>query len=205
MDPGVDTAVVVLAGGEGRRIGGGKPQRRLGGRSLIERALGFAGELSPHVALSVRVAGQGAGAVPELIDDPQLEGPLAGIGAALRFAEGRGLDQVLTLPCDSPFLPADLLVRLGAALAPGKGAAIPSSGGRLHPICGLWRREVMARLADYAGSGRRSLHGFAEFVGCAVVEWSVQPVDPFFNVNSEEDLRRAERMLRLSPPLDGEG
>ena len=70
-------AAVVLAGGEGRRISGGKPHRRLGGRTLLERALERARALSPDVALAVREPGQAGGAEVEVLTDaPGIEGPL---------------------------------------------------------------------------------------------------------------------------------
>lgn len=185
-------AVLVLAGGEGSRIGGKKPFRTLAGRTLLERAIETARSWSGEVAIAVRHPGQvGAQDVPVLCDPPGLEGPLAGLASALRL----GKETVLTIPCDAPFLPDDLAERLAAAL-PGHGAALASSGGQVHPVCGLWRRDALAQVPGYAASGRRSLIGFAERVGSVRVEWSSQPVDPFFNINGPQDLATAERLVR---------
>lgn len=182
-------AVVILAGGEGRRMGGGKPQRRLGGRTLIEYAVERARSWSTEVAIALRTPDQVGGPdLPLLIDPPGLEGPLGGLASALGF--GRGT--VLTIPCDAPFLPDDLPDRLAAAL-PGHAAALAASGGRVHPVCGLWRTEALAQLPAYAASGRRSLIGFAEAIGFAAVEW---PRCHFFNINSPEELAEAEARLR---------
>lgn len=181
-------AVVILAGGEGRRIGGRKPLRRLGGRTLLERAIERARGLGDEVAVAVRVATQvGDPGVAMLVDPPGLEGPLGGLASALRL-EG---ETVLTIPCDSPFLPDDLAERLTAAL-PGHAAALAASGGRVHPVCGLWRTDALAQVRGYAASGRRSLIGFAETIGYAQVEWAE---GIFFNVNSLEDLAEAEARL----------
>ena len=192
----METAIVILAGGEGRRIGGGKPERLLGGRSLIDRALDFAHGLAPLVAISVREPDQlsdyGAG---RILDLPTIEGPLAGVGAALEFAADSEVDALLSLPCDAPFLPIDLLARLSQALRADALAAVPRSGGRLHPASALWRIEALNLLPSYLESGGSSLTGFADHVGCAAIEWSVEPFDPFFNINSEEDLARAEELL----------
>ncbi|HJQ18682.1 MAG TPA: molybdenum cofactor guanylyltransferase, partial [Allosphingosinicella sp.] len=178
-------AVVILAGGEGLRIGGGKPLRRLGGRRLIDHALDLAGRLSPHVAVSVRAGARLPDVAAAQIEDEQADwGPLAGLDVALRHARALEQDRLLTLPCDSPFLPADLLVRLDAALSASLGASIASSGGRLHPVCALWHAEAHGLLADYVATGRRSLLGFAERPGYAAVEWPVGAVDPFFNINT---------------------
>ena len=190
-------AVVILAGGEGLRIGGGKPLRRLGGRRLIDHALDLAGRLSPHVAVSVRAGARLPDVAAAQIEDEQADwGPLAGLDVALRHARALEQDRLLTLPCDSPFLPADLLVRLDAALSASLGASIASSGGRLHPVCALWHAEAHGLLADYVATGRRSLLGFAERPGYAAVEWPVGAVDPFFNINTQQDLARAEELIR---------
>lgn len=188
-------AVVILAGGEGTRIGGDKPQRLLGGKRLIDRAEVFARRWSDTLAVAVRDAGQvGPTSLSCIFDDPGIEGPLAGLAAALRFAEGVECDAVLTIPADSPFLPDDLGRRLEEKIG-GASAAIASSGGHLHPVCGLWRVSAHAELADYLASGRRALRGFAEAIGFRAIEWPDEPTDPFFNINSAQDLADAERRL----------
>ncbi|WP_374516295.1 molybdenum cofactor guanylyltransferase [Brevundimonas sp.] len=190
-----EIAAVVLAGGEGRRIGGSKPQRMLAGRNLLERAAGQASAFSDLTAVAVRDLAQTE--APDgltLIEDAPWEGPLGGLAAALAFARSRRRAAALTLPCDMPLVPADLASRLAAA--PGEhGATLAASGGRLHPVCGLWRVEALDALSAYAGGGQRSLKGFAATVGFATVEWPAEPVDPFFNVNTAEDLARAETLL----------
>jgi molybdopterin-guanine dinucleotide biosynthesis protein A len=169
--------IVILAGGEGRRIGGGKPGRLLGGQSLIDRALARARTWSD----AVLVAGR------DLRDTPGVEGPLGGVAAA--FALG---GDVLTIPCDMPFLPDDMPARLVS----GKAATLAASGGHLHPVCALWKAEAAAGLPAYLATGRRSLRGFAEAVGYEAVTWAADPVDPFFNINDEADLAQAEALLR---------
>lgn len=188
-------AVVILAGGEGRRLGGGKPLRMLGGKTLLDRAICRASTWSDHLAVAVRDPGQLRGCEVVMIEDSvDIEGPMGGLCAALRFARGKRLDAVLTIACDMPFLPADLPCRLGEAIQ-GKRAAIAASEGRLHPVCGLWRVECLDRIAGYLASGQRSLGGFAAAVGRVTVSWEALPQDPFFNINSLEDLAAAERML----------
>ena len=189
-------AVVILAGGEGRRIGGDKPIRRLGTQSLIERALAYAQRLSAVVALAVREPDQLADApVERILDMPGIAGPLAGLGSGLQFTAQLELPMLLTLPCDTPFLPADLLLRLSDALSVDALASVPASGGQLHPACALWRVEALDRLHAYLETGRASLSGFAEQAGFVEIDWPADPFDPFFNINSAEDLARAEELL----------
>ena len=190
-------AVVILAGGKGRRMGGNKALRLLAGTCLIEYALDIAQRWSPRVALSVKGATVTFDrfGVPQLADQEE-SGPIAGIAAALSFARTEGVNHVLTIPCDTPFLPLDLHDRLSDALSRSGRAAIASSGGRLHPSCALWDADTSLALPDFLASGRGSLRGFAETVCASVVEWPIEPHDPFFNINSEADLAVAEAMIR---------
>lgn len=184
----MNVAILILAGGEGRRIGGDKPLRLLAGRTLLERAIDRARDWSDEVAVAARSATQvGEPGVPILIDPPGLEGPIGGLASALRL----GRETVLTIPCDMPFLPDDLPLRLAAALS-NHQAALAASGGHVHPVCGLWRMDALARVRGYAMSGRRSLIGFAEVIGYAAVNW---PDGPFFNVNRPGELAWAEARI----------
>ncbi len=188
--------VAILAGGAGRRIGGDKPRRLLGGARLLDRALESAHGTAAPCILVARTPEQVEGfAGTVVLDAPGIEGPLAGLLSALAWAADTGADRVLTLPCDMPFLPFDLHQRLEQALAPNLGAAIAASDGRLHPVCALWRTSAVPTLVRRAGEGRLSLRGLSEAVGCAVVEWSVERGDPFININTAEDLAAAEAVL----------
>lgn len=192
--------VVVLAGGQGSRIGGGKPLRRLGGERLIDRAIRLASRWSGDVRVAAGTA-QGLDdlPVPLLEDEPGMPGPLGGLAAALGHARDRGCDRVLTIPCDTPFLPADLLARLDLAI--GEAAvALAAGGGRLHPACALWHSSAGDALPAYVATGRRSLQGFADHAGFAAVEWPIDRLDPFFNVNDEAQLREAEALLNRTEP-----
>ena len=193
----MNVAAVILAGGQGSRMGGNKPLRKLGTKRLIDWAVDYAAGISSRRAIVVRDAKQVAGVVlPIVHDNPSIEGPLAGLVAALRFARDAGAAAVVSIPVDMPFLPSDLAKRLQESRGECR-AAIASSGGHLHPVCGLWATDALGVLAEYLSSGKRSLIGFAEAAGYVAVDWSINPIDPFFNINSDEDLARAECMLPL--------
>jgi molybdopterin-guanine dinucleotide biosynthesis protein A len=188
-----DIAVVILAGGEGSRLGGAKPLRPFAGERLIDRALQPAAGWSDLVAVAVRDPAQVEPVdVPMIADVPDIEGPLGGLAAALHFGANGGREFVLTIPTDMPFLPNDLLDRLDLAIS-DLGCVLASSGGHVHPVCGLWRTSALDRLDEYLANGRRSLKGFAQMIGCGEVEWSIDPLDPFFNINTADELTRAER------------
>lgn len=182
--------VVILAGGEGRRMGGGKPLRPLGTTTLLGQALSLARTYSHDVAVAVREGAQvgGAADVPLLLDDPAIEGPLAGLASALRFGARLRADCVLTLPCDSPRLPRDLAARLQGALGADVQVAMGRSAGRLHPVCALWRVESLQALPAYLATGRRSLRDFAAAVGMTAVDWPCAGLDPFANANTPSEL-----------------
>lgn len=194
-----DLLVVVLAGGEGRRMGGGKPLHLFRGRSLLAHALDRAFSWSPRVAVSVRSPDQvGPIATPVLLDDPDIDGPLAGLSAALTFAGQERASRLLTLPCDMPLLPDDLARRLDETLVPDVGAALAFCAGRLHPVCAVWDVAVRAELPAYLATGRSSLRGFAETVGMAKAVWNEEFASAFENINTPTELARLAGQASLS-------
>lgn len=190
-----DLMVAVLAGGEGRRMGGVKALRPFRGAPLVAQALARARGWSDQVVVAVRDADQLAGAVeaPLAFDRADVPGPLAGLAAALAHARDAGAGLLLTLPCDMPRLPADLPERLAAALTPDAGAALPRIDGELQPVCGLWRVTALERLPAYLASGQSSLKGFAAACGLAAVDFGPEAAAAFANANTPEDLARLER------------
>jgi molybdopterin-guanine dinucleotide biosynthesis protein A len=183
-------------------MGGGKPLCKLGGERLIDRALRHARGWSELVAISVRSHGQLPGIdVPLLLDAEGVSGPLGGLFSALRFGERSGCDFVQTIPADMPFVPNDLPERLLRSLGGGE-CAVPLREGDRHQDCALWRTSAVYRVDAYLATERRSLIGFAEFVGFTAVEWSAGALDPFFNVNTADDLARAEQLRSEVEDLD---
>lgn len=195
-------AVLVLAGGEGKRMGGGKPQRQLAGRTLLDFALDRARQSGAPIAIGARFTGQLA--MPNDVvcvpDDAAIDGPLASLSAGLTWAAAVRAQHLLTLPCDAPFLPDDLGQKLQRR-ADGKRPVLPMSRGQVHPACGLWPVCMGAQLPAYLATGRRSLLGFADHVGYQTEDWGSPERDPFFNVNTPEDLRTAGQWL-VQPHLE---
>ena len=193
--------LVIAAGGQGRRMGGRKEQRRLGGASLLERALCYATVTSDDVGVAMPT-GVFADLPPgvQRLNDPvttdsgEGEGPIGALAAAMDFAVTQGPERVAMIGCDMPFLPGDLLDRLGATLDAGRGAALAISGGRLHPLAAMWR-VMPDELSQYRATGSRAMMGFAEQVGYTTVEWDIASIDPFFNINTPDDLAEAEQKM----------
>jgi molybdenum cofactor guanylyltransferase len=197
------TLGLVLDGGLARRLGGGdKGLFPLAGRPMIAHAID---RLRPQcAALAISANGDPMRfadfALPVLPDDPPgLVGPLAGVLAGLEFCVRHAppLALVASLPADTPFAPFDLVARLRAARrASGAMIAVAASGGRTHHIVALWPVSLAADLRRaLIEEGLRKVEDFAARYPLALAEWPGDPVDPFLNVNSPEDLARAEAFL----------
>lgn len=192
---------LILAGGLARRMGGGdKPLREVAGRPLLSRVIE---RLAPQTAaLALNANGDPARfdgfGLPVVADGvPDFPGPLAGVLAGMEFAASRGLLHVLTAAGDTPFLPADLGARLGAALSPDTPVALAAGpDGARHPTFGLWPAALAPELRAALGAGARKVSDWADRQGAAAVRFDDRPFDPFFNVNRPEDIEAAERIAR---------
>jgi molybdenum cofactor guanylyltransferase len=142
-DAVVTIPVVILAGGLGARIGGNKASRILAGKSLLARSLEKAGAYSPQFAISINKLN--ALDLPDgtvlLLDDTDNNGPISGLSSALRYAAEQGATYVLVMPCDTPFLPLDLMDRLYASIGEAN-AAVACCNERVHAACSLWRVDA---------------------------------------------------------------
>jgi len=121
---------------------------------------------------------------------PGQPGPLAGILAAMDWAAAHGAARVVTVPCDTPFLPADLVARLSAA-APVGAAIAATAGGDVHPVVGLWPVSLAPALRARLATGDRRVGAFAAAVGAVTVAFPPGPPDPFLNLNTPDDLAQA--------------
>lgn len=122
-------------------------------------------------------------------------GPLAGILTALEWSAVHrpDIDWVVSVPGDTPFIPADLVRRLhGARIDSGQPLACASSASQAHFAVGLWpvslRNDLRQALLD---KEIRSIRDWVQLHGYATASWPVEPIDPFFNVNTPEDLTEA--------------
>ena len=198
------TLGLILAGGLARRMGGGdKPLRMLGGRTILERVIE---RLAPQCDGAIinangdpaRFAEVGLTVVPDSV--PDFAGPLAGVLAGLDWAAEQRpeLEWVASVAGDSPFLPRDFVACLHAARGTADvPLACAASGGQAHPVEGLWpvrlRHDLRRALVD---EGLRKIDRWTARHGIAHADWPDAPLDPFFNVNSPEDLAAAEELIR---------
>lgn len=195
------TPVVIIAGGQGRRIGGGKLSRLVAGKTLLNHAIERAARYSTWIAISAsdNISSHFKGDLPVLLDADNNIGPIAGLASALNYAADNGTGHVMIISCDTPFLPSDLLEKLQSAIGTAN-VAVATSNGQFHATCALWRTDALQFLPDYLAQGRRSLIGFSKTADCIAVDWATQPFDPFFNINTPEDLVQAEQIFVQSQP-----
>jgi len=180
---------IILAGGQGRRMGGvDKGLQLLHGRPMIAAVLE---RLKPQVAEILINANQNLDAyarfghrvVPDAIGG--FAGPLAGLHACLREAEH---DLVQTVPCDSPFLPLDLVLRLKRELK-DKDLAVAKTGNQPHPVFALVRTSVRQNLETFLAGGGRKIDAW--YSNLKVVEVNFDDEAAFRNINTLEELKSA--------------
>ncbi len=205
---------VILAGGRSRRMGGGdKCLLDLGGESLLARAIARLEAQTDRLLLNAngdpaRFAGYGLETVAD--DPPAFLGPLAGVLAGMERAAALGAERIVTVAADTPFFPRDLAERLAAAAdAAGTPLALaateaPDGAVSRHPTFGLWATDLRGALRRaLVVDGLRKIVAWTDAVGAATavfrpldLDGGAAPFDPFFNINTPEDLAAAEAALR---------
>jgi molybdopterin-guanine dinucleotide biosynthesis protein A len=189
-----DVAGIVLAGGRGRRMGGvDKGWVELAGRPMIahvlERFRPQVGELIINANQNVeRYAAFGVPVVADTVGG--FAGPLAGLHAGLARTSK---PFVCTAPCDSPFLPLDLVARLSAALEFERAdLAVARTFEQPHPVFALMRRDVLPGLAAFLERGGRKIDAWYAALAVAEVAFDDE-AEAFRNVNTRDELERLER------------
>jgi molybdenum cofactor guanylyltransferase len=186
---------VILAGGEGRRMGADKAFVPLAGRPLIAHVLDRLEPQVDRVLISANGdAGRFVGFGCPVVADDSPQGPLSGVLAALTLAAAQGATHLVSTPVDTPFLPGDLVPQLLlAAESSAEGLALASDATGDHPATGLWPVGIVTALAAFLAAGDAKVTRFTEAHHAAR---AVFP-DPraFLNLNTPEDLALAEALL----------
>ncbi|WP_347137505.1 molybdenum cofactor guanylyltransferase MobA [Paracoccus sp. SSK6] len=192
---------IILAGGRATRMGGGdKCLLDLDGcpmlARIVERLVPQCGSLALNAnGDPARFADFGLPVLPDSL--PDQPGPLAGILAGMDWAASLGASAVVSVAGDTPFFPENLVSRLRG----GKGIVLAASrnpGGEVtdHPTFGLWSVALRDDLRAFLAGGQRRVRGFATAHGATTVVWDAGAIDPFFNINTPEDLERARGLAR---------
>lgn len=197
---------LILAGGRSTRMGGGdKPLLDLDGKTVLGHVIERLVPQAERIAINAngdttRFETFGLPVLSDLIAG--FQGPLAGIHAGLAWARQNETSQILTVAGDTPFLPSDLCARLSGDASE---IAVAATAGRIHPVFALWPTWLEPELAALLRKdGSRKVLSFIKQHPHRIVEFEPielpgGPVDPFFNINTPDDLARARRLLQKPP------
>lgn len=194
---------VLLAGGRARRMGGGdKALQTIAGRPMldlvIERAwpqvsalvINAGGDAARFASFGLPVAADVVGG---------FAGPLAGVLTGMMWARANAPQcrWIVSIATDTPLFPHDLVARLLVAVADDRAdLACAASGGRAHPVFGLWPLRLLEDLrVALVEEGMRKIDAWTARYRLATVSFDADPCDPFFNVNTPEELEDATRLL----------
>lgn len=194
---------VILAGGEGRRLGGiDKARLPVHGQPLIRHVINAINPQADHVAISCHDAPERFEefGLPVIQDEfSERLGPIGGILSAMDWVAEQhpDMEYILTVPTDTPFLPADLVRRLRYARDMADlNMACACSGDQIHPVIALWPVGIRHVLrASLNRAPERNVRNWARRIGCAYAIWPNDHADPFFNINTPDDLEQAEARL----------
>lgn len=191
---------VILAGGASQRMGKDKAMLPFAKGTLLAHAVKRLGQQARPVAISRHDAKADAfGSVPVIVDDrPDHDGPLAGILAGLRHFGQAGFSHMASIAVDTPFFPDDYIARLKAEAAAAGEILVARSHGRAHPVFALWPTTLAENLADELAGGNRRLMDFIARHPHRFVDFADEAAgDPFFNINTPDDLETARQRLGI--------
>jgi molybdopterin-guanine dinucleotide biosynthesis protein A len=175
-------------------MGDAKPLMRFRQAMLIDAVIARAAPQVARLAIDVHCeeapayrARYGDAALPDLFGERL--GPLCGVVTGLAWLEAEWL---ATFPCDTPFLPLDLVAQLARNAV--SRPVVARHGGRLHGVCGLWPKTCLAKLKAGVESGAlRSMRSALD--ACEAIECEIAAApNAFFNINTPDDLKRAETL-----------
>ncbi len=195
---------VIIAGGQARRMGGGdKGLLNLAGRPLLQHVID---RLSPQVAAvalnmngdETRVRDYG---LPVLADEFHDHGPLAGILAGLDWAAHQGAQSMVSAAADTPFFPCDLVPHLLLAAENSPAGLAIAATDRVHPLFGVWPVALRDDLRAALRQGMRKMQLFTQQNQAAIARFPTgRGIDPFFNINTPDDLEFAASMTQGTAP-----
>lgn len=194
---------VIMAGGLSRRMGGGdKCEIVLEGKTLLQRVIERALPQVDQLILNAngdlsRFNGYGLPLAPDCVED--FAGPLAGILTGMLWARENAPDcrWVASFASDTPFFPLDLVSRMAAELESGEAdIAYAKSDGQKHPVFGLWPVRLYPELRHaLLEEELRRMGAWIDRYPCAEVCYDTEPYDPFFNLNTPQDVERARGLV----------
>lgn len=199
---GLQAAGVILAGGRARRMGGlVKALQPLSEKPMLHHVIERVAPQVAALALSVERPCKSfkAFGLPQLADAKPEGGPLGGLLSGLQWMDS-AYDWLLLVPCDAPFIPLDLADRLfECAAESGHAGALVRYAGEIQPTFSLWHRTILPALEQAVTV--EGMAGFKQFLRVAELaerEWPQSTPPPFFNINDQDALHKADRLMKTS-------
>ena len=190
----------VLAGGKSVRLGMDKSQVKLADKLLIDYILSEIIEEFKEILIVANnsIDFQKSNKISVIEDFKKDLGPLGGVFTAMKWIKDNNKDYqwVSTFPTDSPFFKNKILKDFFNEIHPGESKLffIKSNNTR-HNIFGLWSLELMNKLEEDLNKGERKVEVWANSVGVKVINMDFEKEDPFFNINTKEDLEKAKAKI----------
>ena len=193
---------VILAGGQSRRMGRDKSFIKLNGKTLIEHTIIKVKKFLPNLII---ISNENKNEIMkygiDLVNDclGKNQGPLIGVMTAMKYIKDnkKNFDWIATFPCDTPFFP-ELLMKKFIDNSKSKKSLLyfASSKGQRHNVFGLWSLKLYDKLHDdIVNKNSRKVEDWAEQNDVQRIEFSFEKDDPFFNINTEEDLIKAKELF----------
>ena len=191
----------VLAGGKSQRFGEDKSQVKLEGKLLIDYILS---EISSEfreilIVSNNKINFKNSEKISIIEDFKKGLGPLAGVLSAMKWVKENNKDYkwISTFPSDTPFFKKEILRKFYNEIEIEKSRLffIKSNKTR-HNIFGLWSIDLLDKLEEDLNKGDRKVELWANSVGVKVIDMDFKNIDPFFNINTKQDLEKAKEKLK---------
>jgi len=192
-----EIAVLIMIGGQSRRMGGGiKSFIELDGKSIFDRIITIIKPQIKKIIISCNT------------EEPKLKkyqfpiikdlkegylGPLAGIHSGMQWLKKNEpeVKWLITIPGDTPFIPMDLIFRFKDKMSSDLKIIIAKSQNKTHPVIGAWNTCLFENLEEKLNKGIRKIMSWAELHPLDFVNYTIKKYDPFFNINTKEDIDEA--------------
>ena len=191
----------VLAGGKSQRFGEDKSQVKLDGRLLIDFILSEIVDEFKEVLIVTnnQIAFQNSKKITKIKDFKKGQGPLGGVLSAMKWAKEKNSNYkwILTFPVDTPFFKKEILKKFLSEIniEESKLFFIKSNNTR-HNIFGMWSIDLMKRLEEDLNKGRKKVETWANSIGVKIINMEFIYEDPFFNINTKDDLEIAKKKIK---------
>ena len=191
---------VVLAGGKSKRFGEDKSQVQLGSKILIDYILS---EIINDFNEVIIVANEpikhlSSDKITKIEDDKKDLGPLGGVFSAMKWIKNNNkkYQWIVTFPTDTPFFKISILNEFFSKINEKESELFfMKFNDKRHNIFGLWSMDLIDQLEKDLENGSRKVEKWANNIGVKIINMSFEKEDPFFNINTKEDLKKATKIL----------